>query len=110
MFTENPRGAVTRKVLSENILFLEVFAGTSSLAIEVRKTNPRGVAVYKGTEKEKGPITILGLTKPTSEVERCWNNSATAAAFRTISNGTPRDYRLTYLVQGITLTSHGHQL
>ena len=55
---------LTRKVLFENILFLEVFAGTSSLIIEVRKTNLRGVAVDKGTERAKGPITILDLTMP----------------------------------------------
>ena len=52
-FTEDPSGATTRKVLFENILFLEVFAGTSSLTIEVRKTNLRGVAVDKGTERAK---------------------------------------------------------
>ncbi|CAL1132459.1 unnamed protein product [Cladocopium goreaui] len=63
-FTEDPSGATTRKVLFENILFLEVFAGTSSLTIEVRKTNLRGVAVDKGTERAKGPITILDLTMP----------------------------------------------
>ena len=63
-FTEDPSGATIRKVLFENILFLEVFAGTSSLTIEVRKTNLRGVAVDKGTERAKGPITILDLTAP----------------------------------------------
>ena len=63
-FTEDPSGATTRKVLFENILFLEVFAGTSSLTIEERKTNLRGVAVNKGTERAKGPVTILDLTMP----------------------------------------------
>ena len=63
-FTEDPQGAETRRVLFENILFLEVFAGTFSLTIEVRKTSLRGVAVDKGTERAKWPITILDITKP----------------------------------------------
>ena len=63
-FTEDADGASNRKILFENILFLEVFAGTSSLTIEVRKTNLRGVAVDKSSERSKGPSTILDLTKP----------------------------------------------
>ena len=56
--TEQPQ----RKLLFENILFLEVFAGTSVLTVEVRKTNLRGVAIDRSKERAKGPITILDLT------------------------------------------------
>ena len=50
-----------RTTLFQNMLFLEVFPGTSSLSMEVRKTNLRGVAIDKTTERAKGPITILDL-------------------------------------------------
>ena len=56
--TEQPQ----QKLLFENILFLEVFAGTSVLTVEVRKTNLRGVAIDRSKERAKGPITILDLT------------------------------------------------
>ena len=61
-FTDVSTGTEARKVLFENILFLEVFAGTSSLTIEVLKTNLRGVAIDRSADRAKGPITILDLT------------------------------------------------
>ena len=60
-FTDVSTGTEARKVLFENILFLEVFAGTSSLTIEVLKTNLRGVAIDRSADRAKGPITILDL-------------------------------------------------
>ena len=56
--TEPPQ----RKLLFENILFLEVFAGTSVLTVEVRKANLRGVAIDRSKERAKGPLTLLDLT------------------------------------------------
>lgn len=61
-FTGASHIATERPTLFQNMLFLEIFAGTSSLTMEVRKTNLRGVAVDKTTERAKGPITILDLT------------------------------------------------
>ena len=54
--------APRKQPLFQNMLFLEIFAGTSSLTIAVRKTDLRGVAIDKTTERAKGPITILDLT------------------------------------------------
>ena len=52
----------TRKQLFENMLVLEVFAGSSNLTIEIRRANLRGVAVDKTVGRAKGPITVLDLT------------------------------------------------
>ena len=60
--TTDSHPAPGRQLLFQNMLFLEVFAGTSSLTIAVRKTDLRGVAVDKTTEPAKGPIAILDLT------------------------------------------------
>ena len=43
----------TRKQLFENMLVLEVFAGSSNLTIEIRRANLRGVAVDKTVEGPK---------------------------------------------------------
>jgi tRNA G37 N-methylase Trm5 len=44
----------TRKQLFENMLVLEVFAGSSNLTIEIRKANLTGVAIDKTVGRAKG--------------------------------------------------------
>ena len=51
-----------RKQLFENMLVLEIFAGSSNLSVEIRKAHLRGVAVDKTIGRAKGPITVLDLT------------------------------------------------
>ena len=56
--TEKP----SKRSLFENMLVLEVFAGTGKLTAAVRKANLRGVAIDRSQSRAKGAITILDLT------------------------------------------------
>ena len=51
-----------RKQLFENMLVLEIFAGSSNLSVEIRKAHLRGEAVDKTIGRAKGPISVLDLT------------------------------------------------
>ena len=51
-----------KRALFENMLVLEIFAGTGKLTAAVRKANLRGVAIDRSHNRSKGAITILDLT------------------------------------------------
>ena len=51
-----------KRALFENMLVLEIFAGTGNLTAAVRKANLRGVAIDRSHNRSKGAITILDLT------------------------------------------------
>ena len=57
----SPGTTERRKQLFENMLVLEVFAGSSNLTVEIRKAHLRGVAVDKTIGRAKGPIPFLDL-------------------------------------------------
>ena len=57
-----------RKQLFENMLVLEIFAGSSNLTIEIRRANLRGVAVDKTVRRAKS------LKHPTASILTPTNN------------------------------------